>query len=359
MIAQDSEVLRVYREEAAGYVSGIQRSLIRLRHGDRDERIIQRGAQLADGLLGASVTVGQADVAELAREIRDELNTIATRGANGDGPHRLLESVETIARLLDATLGTEEGGFHSTLAARSGAEEVYRALFRWERESTPAAREEFERRLATFCRDGAASDRPPFRALGELIEELAGRLEKSSAAPGDVIGHLHQALGLALLLEAGHVEAIAPAVGGLRTIVSERTGPPARESASPAPERAEVDLSPRRRVVVATHSDLFLEPLLEALTEVEVMRVDGVEELRRRLGDPTVDLCLLRDSLPGGLDACEERTGSGPGVPVVVYSPLSRFVLEVSERGLAGFLRVPCPAADVRRVVDGFLKGGR
>ena len=221
MISKDSDVYHMYTEEAAEYVYEIHQTLLALGSGEGAERTAPRAVRCADGLLGASLTVGEEGVAELARKIRDDLSSVRDDRIDVRRVELLLEAMESIARSLDGALGTANGGFRSTMLARRRAHEVYLALMRLEDEpDSNGAKEEIEFRLAEFRQQCEEIGLPALVQLADAVRLAVQTLaERPGRARQEAIGHVYQCLGLVTLLEAGNVAAIQPAVSEMNEIL--------------------------------------------------------------------------------------------------------------------------------------------
>jgi CheY-like chemotaxis protein len=301
--------------------------------------------------------VGEERVAELARKIRDDLSSVRDGRIDVRRVELLLEAIESIARSLDGALGTANGGFRSTMLARRRAHEVYLALMRLEDEpASNGAKEEIEFRLAEFRQQCEEIGLPALVQLAGAVRLTVQTLaERPGRARQEAIGHVYQCLGLVTLLEAGNMGAIQPAVSEMNEILRRRFETP--EARPPVLLPVPPPAPARKRVLVAANTPLFLEPLLEGLDGADVVRTTSADGLRAQLESRDFDLCLMRDSLPGGLEICQQLSRQSGAPPVVVYSPLSRMEREVSERGLSGFLKVPCRSDEVRAIIAATVDG--
>ena len=111
------------------------------------------------------------------------------------------------------------------------------------------------------------------------------------------------------------------------------------------------------KVLIASNSTLFSRKLAHVLSQekYEVILVSEAEEVASHLEHKDIDLCFVRDSLPKGLDICEQfarRAAADHVIPIIVYSPQSRMRERALQRGAAGFLKVPCQPQDVLALVD-------
>ena len=111
------------------------------------------------------------------------------------------------------------------------------------------------------------------------------------------------------------------------------------------------------KVLIASNSTLFSRPLADVIgrEQHEVMVTHDAKDVVSHLKKKDIDLYFIRDSLPNGLDLCEQFTRELEGnhvIPIIVYSPLSRAKQRALERGAADFLKVPCLPQEVLALVD-------
>ena len=113
------------------------------------------------------------------------------------------------------------------------------------------------------------------------------------------------------------------------------------------------------KVLIASNSTLFSRRLSHVLSQAkhEVILASNADEVVSHLEHKDIDLCFVRDSLPKGLEICEQfarHAEADHAIPIIVYSTQSRVQQSVLERGAAGFLKVPCQPQDVLTLVDRF-----
>ena len=390
----------MFKEEAAEYIQALHRGLLGLKHQTKDKSVLQRAARAADTLLGSAMTLGLEEVSQHARTMRDRLfaardGTVPLDAAAFD---LLLQSLETLCIVVDAAVVQVQGdggaglSLATVMALRTWLEQLQAETLRLaENPSDPAIVHQAGPLAQMLQERSKKSGLDSLAQVAQRIDDLFRRAEQDGLSiDAEMLSLLLQGIGFMELLldaaatgEASGVEVgelcalldevrsaapkdgagTAPAVSSLAPLGTGAGG--SQETHAPAYETYEVPEPPppdagarkKIKVLIASNSTLFSRTLSEVIGQgpYEVVLASDANDVVSHLQEKDIDLCFIRDSLPRGLDICEQFSRgceAGSTIPIIVYSPQSRMQNQALEKGAAGFLKVPCQPQDMLALVE-------
>ena len=400
MHPKQAPCFKLFQEEAAEHLQQLQRGLLALKHHARDEAVLREVTQAADTLMSSALTVGFEEMSQQARSMRNRL----ADARDGTSPldaatlDLLLQRLEALGASVD-TVATGESGEavvgvpHMTIIAiRSALDQLYHAILRVEQPAREAALVPQARALAYALKECAETGR--MDAIAHVSQRLADIFH--AAAQGRLV--INAEMRSLLLQGVGFIELLLDAAASskenetevddlcalldesLSTVVSEDVAmAPAVADAVPLeageempPEMPDTggegqqDETVRKhvKVLIASTSTLFSSTLSDVISQAqhEVVLTQNAHEVVSHLKNKDIDLCFIRDALPGSFEICEHFARGPAGsqaIPVILYSPLARVKDRALARGAADFLHVPCQPQAVLAVVERWGKRPR
>ncbi len=400
MQPEQAQFVDIFKEEAAEHVRHLHRGLLALKPHPKDEMVLQETARAADTLLGSAMTMGFEGVSQHARTLRDRL--FAAR--DGTSPldtaslEHLLYSLEALCTDVDANVTAAPGdeavvvSLVTVMAMRAALDQLHHEMLRLAEPRRDAVSMPRLRPHTHILQEGAKTGGLDAVApVAQRLEDIFRVVQEGGLTlNAEILGLLWQGLGfIELLLEAAAtsddsgvevdelcdlldellpqevVEAVDTALPGshatpraARNEQPHATPETAHETRQGQETRPPSDIVRETvKVLIASNSTLFSRKLAHVLSQekYEVILASDADEVASHLEHKDIDLCFVRDSLPKGLDICEQfarRSAADHVIPIIVYSPQSRVRESVLQRGAAGFLKVPCQPQDVLALVD-------
>jgi len=193
----------------------------------------------------------------------------------------------------------------------------------------------------------------------ELLLDAAATGKEDETEVDELCALLDESLSTVVLEEVD----IAPAVAGAAPLEAGAETPPEMPDRGCEGRQGEM-VRKHVKVLIASNSTLFSQTLSGVLSQAqhEVMLTHDAHDVVSHLKNKDIDLCFIRDSLPGGLEICEQFARGPEGsqaIPVILYSPLARVKHRALERGAADFLHVPCQPQEVLALVERWGKRSR
>src|SRR5215471_12866143 len=400
MHPKQAPCFKLFQEEAAEHLLQLQRGLLALKHHARDEAVLREVTQSADTLMSSALTVGFEEMSQQARSLRNRL----AEARDGTSPldaatlDLLLQRLEALSASVDTVAAGENGEAvagipHMTIIAiRNALDQLYHEILRVEQPACEATLGPQARVLAYALQERAETG--CVDAIAHVAQRLAHIFQAAEQGKlvitAEIRSLLLQGVGfIELLLDAtatGNEDEIevdelcALLDESLSTVVSEEVSmAPAVADAVPLevseetpPETPGTGREGRQgatvrqhiKVLIASHSTLFSRTLSDVISQAhhEVMLTQNAHDVVSHLKNNDIDLCFIRDALPGSFEICEhfarEPAGS-QAIPVILYSPLARVKDRALARGAADFLHVPCQPQEVLALVERWGKRPR
>jgi len=400
MHPKQAPCFKLFQEEAAEHLQQLQRGLLALKHHARDEAVLREVTQSANTLMSSALTVGFEEMSQQARSIRNRL----ADARDGTSPldaatlDLLLQRLEALGSAVDTGAAGENGEAvvgvpHMTISAiPSALDQLYHEILRVEQPACEAALVPQAWALAYALQERAETG--SMDAIAHVAQRLADIFQAAEQGrlviTAEIRSLLLQGVGfIELLLDAAATgnkdelevdELCALLDESLSTVVSEEVSmAPAVADAVPLevgeetpPEMPGTGREGRQgttirrhvKVLIASHSTLFSRTLSDVISQAhhEVRLTQNAYDVVSHLKNKDIDLCFIRDALPGSFEICEHFASDPAGsqaIPVILYSPLARVKDCALARGAADFLHVPCQPQEVLALVERWGKRPR